>query len=223
MTTSLSTAEPRPITVPSPIRARSRTKDWSPRIAPAPISAPANTIARAQTTAPAPSTSGGGAAPRRRGVAGELRRLAEDRAVLDLAAVADHRPGVDDDVGAEAHVRRRSGRRRRAAGPGRGRTAAGRSRGHPTSERRRDPRRRRGRRRRAAGASAGGAPLQRARRAASASRSTSTFQPASTVSVHSVVARSVTHGTPARYASFWTPPESVSSARAWCSSAVKSR
>ena len=31
-----------------------------------------------------------------------------------------------------------------------------------------------------------------------ASRSTSTFQPASTVSTHSVVSRSVTHGTPAR-------------------------
>ena len=34
--------------------------------------------------------------------------------------------------------------------------------------------------------------------AASRSRSTSTFQPASTVSIHSVVSRSVTHGTPAR-------------------------
>ena len=44
----------------------------------------------------------------------------------------------------------------------------------------------------------------------SASRSTSVFQPASTVSTHSVFARSVTQGTPARYASFWTPPESVS-------------
>ena len=31
-----------------------------------------------------------------------------------------------------------------------------------------------------------------------------------TVSTHSVFARSVTQGTPARYASFWTPPESVS-------------
>ncbi len=48
------------------------------------------------------------------------------------------------------------------------------------------------------------------------------FQPVSTVSVHSVLGRSVMHGTPARYASFWSPPESVSTARALQSSAVSS-
>ena len=45
----------------------------------------------------------------------------------------------------------------------------------------------RGRRRRSSAASA-----------ASRSRSTSMFQPVSTVSTHSVVSRSVTHGTPSR-------------------------
>ena len=37
--------------------------------------------------------------------------------------------------------------------------------------------------------------------------------PASTVSVHSVVERRVTQRTPARYASFWRPPESVTIGR----------
>src|SRR5690606_19492734 len=36
------------------------------------------------------------------------------------------------------------------------------------------------------------------------------FQPACTVSGHSVSSRSVKHGTPSIYASFCTPPESVS-------------
>ena len=48
------------------------------------------------------------------------------------------------------------------------------------------------------------------------------FQPVSTVSIHSVFARSVTQGTPARYASFWTPPESVSTAQALRRSAPNS-
>ena len=50
---------------------------------------------------------------------------------------------------------------------------------------------------------------QRRSPAASGSAPTTRFQPASTVSTHSVSERSVTHGTPARYASFCTPPESV--------------
>src|SRR3954447_8181583 len=61
MLTSLSTAVPRPITLPVPTTARSRTKAWSPTIASSPSSAPANTIAPQQTTAPRPSTSGAGA------------------------------------------------------------------------------------------------------------------------------------------------------------------
>ena len=44
----------------------------------------------------------------------------------------------------------------------------------------------------------GGKGRSSAATAAAASRSTSAFQPASIVSVHSVVDRSVTHGTPAR-------------------------
>jgi hypothetical protein len=48
------------------------------------------------------------------------------------------------------------------------------------------------------------------------------FQPVCTVSTHSVLARSVMQGTPARYASYWTPPESVRTARAWHSSALNS-
>src|SRR5207245_7463276 len=58
--------------------------------------------------------------------------------------------------------------------------------------------------------------------AAAASRSTSVFQPAATVSTHSVSARSVMQGTPARYASFWTPPESVRTALACTSRALNS-
>ena len=38
-------------------------------------------------------------------MARQLRRLAEHGAVLDLAAGADPRPGVDHDVGAEARAR----------------------------------------------------------------------------------------------------------------------
>src|SRR5918998_3475617 len=58
MSTSLSTALPRPMTLPGPTTARSRTKDWSPRIAPSATCAPASTIARQHTTAPASTTSG---------------------------------------------------------------------------------------------------------------------------------------------------------------------
>src|SRR6266581_400188 len=47
--------------------------------------------------------------------------------------------------------------------------------------------------------------------------------PSSTVSIHSVSSRSVTHGTPKKYASFWTPPESVRTFDAPISSAMKSR
>jgi len=49
------------------------------------------------------------------------------------------------------------------------------------------------------------------------------FQPASTVFVHSVASRSVTQGTPAKYASRWTPPESVKIVRAPDSRATISR
>src|SRR3954447_4572432 len=63
MLTSLSTAVPRPITLPVPTTARSRTKAWSPTITSSPSSAPANTIAEQHTTAPRPSTSGAGASP----------------------------------------------------------------------------------------------------------------------------------------------------------------
>ena len=48
------------------------------------------------------------------------------------------------------------------------------------------------------GGRVGGGARSSAARAASGSRSTSVFQPASTVSVHSVLGRSVMHGTPAR-------------------------
>ena len=61
MTTSLSTADPRPTTLAGPSTARSRTNAWSPTIAPSPSAAPAKTIAPAHTTAPGESTSGGGA------------------------------------------------------------------------------------------------------------------------------------------------------------------
>src|SRR5882762_2036791 len=43
---------------------------------------------------------------------------------------------------------------------------------------------------------------------------TSTFQPLSTVSTHSVSLRIVKHGTPSQNASFCKPPESVSTRRA---------
>jgi alanine racemase len=55
---------------------------------------------------------------------------------------------------------------------------------------------------------------------AAGSASTTRFQPASTVSTHSVSLRSVMHGTPDSYASFWTPPESVAIAIADASSAT---
>ena len=72
------------------------------------------------------------------------------------------------------------------------------------------------------GRSAGGVALERReRRAARRGRRACSSRPR-TVSTHSVLARSVTQGTPARYASFWTPPESVSTARAWHSSALNS-
>src|SRR4051812_1173115 len=60
MSTSLSTADPRPITVPSPTRARSRTWHWSPRIAPGPTLAPCTSTAPAQTVAPSPTSAAGG-------------------------------------------------------------------------------------------------------------------------------------------------------------------
>ena len=58
---------------------------------------------------------------------------------------------------------------------------------------------------------------------ASGSSSTSMFAPASTVSTHSVEGRAVTHGTPYQYASFCSPPESVTSTRACETSAAMSR
>ena len=74
--------------------------------------------------------------------------------------------------------------------------------------------RRRGRRRRPAAASPDGRGRRAAARMRSASAPASTFQPPSSVSDHSVSSRSVTQGTPSRYASFCTPPESVSTMRA---------
>src|SRR5581483_373974 len=47
-----------------------------------------------------------------------------------------------------------------------------------------------------------------------ASGSASVFAPASTVSTHSVLGRTVTHGTRSQYASFCSPPESVTTALA---------
>ena len=55
---------------------------------------------------------------------------------------------------------------------------------------------------------------RRASAAASSSGSTRTFAPAATVSTHSVLGRSVTHGTPSQYASFCRPPESVTTVSA---------
>ena len=55
------------------------------------------------------------------------------------------------------------------------------------------------------------------------SSSTRTFAPSSTVSFHSVEGRAVTHGTPNQYASFWSPPESVTITRACEASAAMSR
>ena len=49
------------------------------------------------------------------------------------------------------------------------------------------------------------------------------FHPASTVSVHSVRSRTVMHGLPAKYASFCTPPESVTIASAFFSRVSISR
>ena len=72
--------------------------------------------------------------------------------------------------------------------------------------------RRRGRRRRARAARRGG--LSSAASAAPGRGRRACSSPPATVSTHSVFARRVTQGTPARYASFWTPPESVSTARA---------
>src|SRR5215210_2286748 len=54
--TSLSTCDPRPTTLRSPIRARSRTWAWSPITAPGAIRAPATTMAPAQIVAPTPMT-----------------------------------------------------------------------------------------------------------------------------------------------------------------------
>ncbi len=61
--------------------------------------------------------------------------------------------------------------------------------------------------------SAGASPAASARAAApiaDASAPTRRFHPAVTVSTHSVSSRIVTHGTPRSVASFWRPPESVS-------------
>src|SRR5438067_6004920 len=56
ITTSLSTAEPRPTALSAPTAARSRTCAWSPTNAPAPIVAPATTTAPAAIVAPSPMT-----------------------------------------------------------------------------------------------------------------------------------------------------------------------
>ena len=55
--------------------------------------------------------------------------------------------------------------------------------------------------------------------ARSSTRGRRTFHPRSTVSVHSVSVRSVVHGAPSRKASFWSPPESVTTPRE-CSTAA---
>src|SRR5699024_11089146 len=51
---------------------------------------------------------------------------------------------------------------------------------------------------------------------------TSWFQSLSRVSTHSVSVRTVEHGVPSRYASFWSPPESVTTARAHCTALIRS-
>ena len=73
------------------------------------------------------------------------------------------------------------------------------------------------RRRAAAARPAACAPARRA--AAAASRSTSVFQPASTVSVHSVVSRSVTHGMPREVRLLLHPAASRSARRGRCGAA----
>src|SRR5581483_5083221 len=73
------------------------------------------------------------------------------------------------------------------------------------------------------GRSAGIRAFRTASTRASGSSSTSTFAPSSTVSTHSVDGRAVTHGTPYQYASFCSPPESVTITRACDASAAKSR
>src|SRR5207244_4876035 len=52
---------------------------------------------------------------------------------------------------------------------------------------------------------------------------TTAFQPSSTVSIHSVSSRRVMHGTPKKYASFCTPPLSVTTFHAPIRRAMKSR
>ena len=87
--TSLSTTLPRPITVPGPIRVRSRTKLWSPRIEPV-----ADARAREHDRAGADLHVAGQLQPadlaRRRGARRQPRALAQHGVVLDHAAVADH-------------------------------------------------------------------------------------------------------------------------------------
>ena len=102
----------------------------------------------------------------------------------------------------------------------RNRTGAVRSRrpvGHPDAvgerQGRRDRARLRARRRRAPAARRGSAPRATAATSASGSSSTSTLAPSSTVSTHSVEGRAVTQGTPYQYASFCSPPESVTITR----------
>ena len=56
---SFSTSEPRPRTTSSPMVTRSRTQDWSPRMARSPTRVPANTIAPVETVVPAPISAGG--------------------------------------------------------------------------------------------------------------------------------------------------------------------
>ena len=93
---SFSTSEPRPRTTSSPISTRSRTQDWSPTITRAPIRVPAKTIAPVETIVPAPISAGGERLALRGRARRERRLLADDGAVEDLAALAEHRARVDD-------------------------------------------------------------------------------------------------------------------------------
>src|SRR5207237_1376572 len=74
-----------------------------------------------------------------------------------------------------------------------------------------------------AGRESGGANECTASTIFTASEPTRRFQPASTVSTHSVSFRSVRQGAPSQYASFCSPPESVITSRAEPTSATISR
>ena len=147
----------------------------------------------------------------RRARAGERRARARSRACCrGVAQPRELAAGDRGEVAREVRAPVAEARRRRRA-PASARRSCARARG--LGERRRSPPRSarpRGRRRRAAGRSLGGGALERRERRVARRGRRACSSRVCTVSTHSVLARSVTQGTPARYASFWTPPESVS-------------